>query len=135
MGLNSELRCPGSRRPADRSDRGGHTRWARGLLGVVVAALFLAGAAGIANPAIVGDGTQDPWYESTAVKSSWSGACWYDQYRYCIRNCTSYTAQRLVAAGASPSDVMGLGNGGSWYAKAEREALRRGLCPEPGRPR
>jgi hypothetical protein len=36
-----------------------------------------------------------------------------------MRNCTSYTAQRLAAAGVTPTTLTGLGDGGNWYRAAK----------------
>lgn len=76
--------------------------------------------------------TDDSWYMSV-VRYGWQGPdCVYDQYGYCLRNCTSYVAQRLAQAGVEPNAFDGLGNGGEWYSNARQRGIRVGDRPVEG---
>jgi hypothetical protein len=55
-----------------------------------------------------------------------------DGHGYCRRNCTSYTAYRLQAAGVSVTDLSYLGNGGQWYDNASKRGLPVGDQPRVG---
>jgi len=76
--------------------------------------------------------TDDDWYMSN-VEYGWQGtSCVYDQYGYCLRNCTSYVSQRLASAGVPESDFKGLGNGGDWYLSAKNKGVAVGTTPKLG---
>jgi len=78
--------------------------------------------------------TDDKWYVSVTIDTGYypDVGCNLDQYGYCLRNCTSYTAQRLGASGVKAEDIRGLGNGGSWYDAAKNKGISRGTFPKVG---
>ena len=80
--------------------------------GLILRSHYFAGAA------ISPRSTDDLWYTANAIDTGYNKdvGCNLDQYGYCLRNCTSYTAQRLGAAGVKADILSGLGNGGSWYS-------------------
>lgn len=87
-----------------------------------------------ASAAITPNSTDDTWYASVVDNTGWNAdiGCSLDQYSYCLRNCTSYTAARLVSAGVPLNSVRGLGNGGNWYANAQNRGISVGSVPAVG---
>lgn len=96
--------------------------------GLILRSHYFAGAA------ISPRSTDDLWYTANAIDTGYNKdvGCNLDQYGYCLRNCTSYTAQRLGAAGVKADILSGLGNGGSWYSSAFAKGVSVGSVPKIG---
>jgi surface antigen len=67
-----------------------------------------------------------------AMKSGvWYGEA--DPWKYYLRNCTSYVAEKLSSLGVPDSYIAGLGNGGNWYDNSvNKSGLTRGTTPQVG---
>lgn len=76
----------------------------------------------------------DSAYESgtDSQKVDWCGGGFGDFRSYCRRNCTSYVAYKLAAAGVASAHFMNNGHGKDWYSRAVSKGIPIGSMPKVG---
>ena len=90
-----------------------------------------SGGASCTNPANSSD--KYDWYVDENVDGQYSGYSENLSGRgYYYRNCTDYVAWKLQSLGVPEDKTPGLGNGGSWYTRAQVKGLPTGTTAAAG---
>lgn len=113
--------------------------WQRLLTGLLVLLLVTTGFLVTPTKSAYAETGGYPYHGYHGPGSDWTQSYWTDAsgnaispYGYVYRNCTDYVAWKLQKLGVPESKTSGLGNGGDWYASAEKKQVPTGDTPKVG---